>query len=103
MADQVPQVPRSAASEGSAPDEDHERNFSSLGKLTTTEPTNTTPNPSQYERTLLLTFYDLLSLLHAVPRLTAEYIDHSKHDPEKVVEVSSNNRYAKVRGRTCPI
>jgi hypothetical protein len=26
----------------------------------------------------------------------AEYIDHSKHDPEKVVEVSPNGRYAKV-------
>ncbi|KAG0244970.1 kinase-like domain-containing protein [Mortierella sp. GBAus27b] len=26
----------------------------------------------------------------------AEYIDHSKHDPEKVVEVSPNNRYAKL-------
>ncbi|KAF9355270.1 hypothetical protein BGX34_010564 [Mortierella sp. NVP85] len=50
-----PQVPRSA-SEGSAPDEDHERNFPSL----------------------------------------AEYIDHSKHDPEKVVEVSPNGRYAKL-------
>lgn len=29
-------------------------------------------------------------------RLEAEYIDHSKHDPEKVVEVSPNGRYAKV-------
>lgn len=27
----------------------------------------------------------------------AEYIDHSKHDPEKVVEVSPNGRYAKVQ------
>ncbi|KAF9336822.1 hypothetical protein BGZ91_009802 [Linnemannia elongata] len=26
----------------------------------------------------------------------AEYIDHSKHDPEKVVEVSPNGRYAKL-------
>jgi hypothetical protein len=32
-----PQVPRSA-SEGSAPDEDHERNFPSLGKLIRTGP-----------------------------------------------------------------
>ncbi|KAG9323136.1 hypothetical protein KVV02_005843 [Mortierella alpina] len=45
-----------SGSEGSAPDDDHERNFSSF----------------------------------------AEYIDHSKHDPEKVVEVSPNGRYAKL-------
>jgi hypothetical protein len=31
------------------------------------------------------------------PPPLAEYIDHSKHDPEKVVEVSPNGRYAKVR------
>lgn len=30
------------------------------------------------------------------PLHVAEYIDHSKHDPEKVVEVSPNGRYAKV-------
>lgn len=38
--------------------------------------------------------------LHAVLFSIAEYIDHSKHDPEKVVEVSPNGRYAKVRSRT---
>ncbi|KAF9174314.1 hypothetical protein BGX21_008248 [Mortierella sp. AD011] len=42
-------------SEGSAPDEEHERSFS-----------------------------------------FTEYIDHSKHDPEKAVEVSPNGRYAKL-------
>ncbi|KAI1319687.1 signal transducing kinase of the PAK [Mortierella claussenii] len=45
-----------SVSEGSAQEEEHERNFSSF----------------------------------------AEYIDHSKHDPEKVVEVSPNGRYAKL-------
>lgn len=29
--------------------------------------------------------------------MLAEYIDHSKHDPEKVVEVSPDGRYAKVK------
>ncbi|KAF9086947.1 hypothetical protein BGX27_003038 [Mortierella sp. AM989] len=45
-----------SVSEGSAQDEEHERNFSSF----------------------------------------AEYIDHSKQDPEKSVEVSPNGRYAKL-------
>ncbi|KAG0197963.1 hypothetical protein BGX28_008554 [Mortierella sp. GBA30] len=52
---QDPTASRSG-SEGSAPDDEFERHFSSF----------------------------------------AEYIDHSKHDPEKVVEVSPNGRYAKL-------